>query len=113
MQRPQVIASLVAATLVASAAGGMAFAKDSNSDMNAAAALKGATISLSDAIAKAEQAVGGKAVEADLDDEQSGARFEVGVLANGKVSTVFVDAKTGDIVTQGTDESEENERSER
>jgi uncharacterized membrane protein YkoI len=63
-----------------------------------------AKISLSDAIKTAEQKVGGKALEADLDDEAKTVQFEVEVVKEGKIHKVMVDGKTGKALSVALDD---------
>ena len=70
-----------------------------------------ATISLSDAIKAAEQKTGGKAMEAELDDESNAVQFEVETLKDGKTHDVMVDGKTGNVLKVSLDD-ESNERTE-
>lgn len=57
-----------------------------------------AKISLQDAIKAAEQKTGGKAMEAELNDESAAVQFEVEIVKNGKVHEVIVDGKTGQVL---------------
>ena len=57
-----------------------------------------ATISLQDAIKAAEQKTGGKAMEAELNDESVAVQFEIEILKDGKVHEVIVDGKTGKVL---------------
>lgn len=57
-----------------------------------------AKISLSEAIKAAEQKVGGKAMEAEIDDEASSVQFEIEVVKEGKVHNVLVDGNTGKVL---------------
>lgn len=68
-----------------------------------------AKISLSDAIKAAEQKTGGKALEADLDDESATVQFEIETLKGNLVQKVIVDGKTGAVLKVSLDdESDEN-----
>ena len=73
-----------------------------------------AKISLSEAIKAAEHKVGGKAMEAELDDESNTVQFEIEVLKDGKIHEVMVDGKTGKVLKVSLDdeskESTENEK---
>ena len=73
-----------------------------------------AKISLTEAIKVAEQKVGGKAMEAELDDESNTVQFEIEVLKDGKIHEVMVDGKTGKVLKVSLDdeskESTENEK---
>lgn len=54
-----------------------------------------AKITLSEAIKAAEQKTGGKAMEAEVDDESDSVQFEIEILKDGKIHEVKVDGKTG------------------
>lgn len=77
-----------------------------------------AKISLSDAIKAAEHKIGGKAMEAELDDESSAVQFEIDVLKDGKVHEVMVDGITGKVLKvsledeskEGVEKETENEK---
>ena len=73
-----------------------------------------AKISLTEAIKAAEQKVGGKAMEAELDDESNTVQFEIEVLKDGKIHEVLVDGKTGKVLKvsldEESDEGTENEK---
>lgn len=61
-------------------------------------------IPLTEAIQTAEKKVGGKAVEAEMDDESNTVQFEIEVVKDGKVQNVLVDGKTGEIVKVSLDD---------
>ena len=71
-----------------------------------------AKISLSEAIIAVEQKAGGKAVEADLDNESKAeskaVQFEVEILKDGKIHKVMVDGETGNVLKVSLDD-ESNE----
>jgi uncharacterized membrane protein YkoI len=73
-----------------------------------------AKISLTEAIKAAEQKTGGKAFEAELDDESDTVQFEIEVLKDGKIHDVLVDGKTGKVLKVSLDDessdSTENEK---
>ena len=73
-----------------------------------------AKISLTKAIKAAEQKTGGKALEAELDDEANSVQFEIEILKDGKIHEVLVDGKTGKILKVSLEdessESTENEK---
>ena len=92
------IATLALAALLAtSAAGGGAFAKDRDQDGRDAAAFAGMKVTLTQAIATAEQQVGGRAVGADVSQERGANRIAVEVAGPQGVKTVLVDAQTGQV----------------
>nr|SPS06008.1 conserved exported protein of unknown function [Candidatus Nitrotoga fabula] len=73
-----------------------------------------AKISLSEAIKAAEQKIGGKAIEAELDDESETVQFEVEVLKDGKIHKVMVDGETGHVLKVSLDdESSEGNKNEK
>lgn len=57
-----------------------------------------AKITLSDAIEAAQQKTGGKAIEAEVDDEAGTIQFEVEVIKDGKVHEVKVDGISGKVL---------------
>ncbi|MDP3332287.1 MAG: PepSY domain-containing protein [Methylococcaceae bacterium] len=73
-----------------------------------------AKISLSEAIKAAEHKVGGKAMEAEVDDESNTVQFEIEILKDGKIHEVIVDGITGKVLKVSLDdesnESTENEK---
>jgi len=73
-----------------------------------------AKITLSEAIKAAEHKTGGKAMEAEVDDESSTVQFEIEILKDGKVHEVKVDGKTGKVLKVSlADESDEGAESEK
>lgn len=68
-----------------------------------------AKISLADAIKAAENKVGGKAMEAELDDEPKTVQFEVEVVKDGKIHKVSVDGKTGLVLAAALDDDKDDE----
>jgi uncharacterized membrane protein YkoI len=67
------------------------------------------TTTLTVAIASAEQATGGKAIEAGLDDENGEALYEVELAAaDGTIHKAHVDAASGKIVKTATGEDHDN-----
>ena len=67
-----------------------------------------AKITLTDAIKAAEHKTGGKAMEAELDDESNTVQFEIEILKDGKIHEVMVDGKTGNVIkVSQDDESQE------
>lgn len=73
-----------------------------------------AKISLQDAIKAAEKKTGGKAMEAEIDDESAAVQFEVEIVKDGKVHEVIVDGKTGKVLKVSLeDESKEGAENEK
>ena len=63
-----------------------------------------AKITLTEAIKAAEQKTGGKAMEAEVDDESNTVQFEVEVLKEGKIHEVIVDGLTGKVLKVSLDD---------
>jgi uncharacterized membrane protein YkoI len=73
-----------------------------------------AKITLTEAIKAAEQKTGGKAMEAEVDDESNAVQFEVEVLKDGKIHEVIVDGLTGKVLKVSlNDESGEGAENEK
>lgn len=106
------IVILVAAGMIATGAGGSLAYAEEHGNHTDAQALANSKISLSQAIATAEQQAGGKAVDAGVDNEKGTVRIAVEVASNQGVKTVLVDPQTGQVTgtkTGGDHESEEND----
>lgn len=80
--------------------------RDVNEEHNDAAALAQAKISLSQAIAAAEQKVSGKAVRAELEDENGTLVYGVEVVNGAKSTDVKVDIATGAILSAQADQAD-------
>ena len=104
---------LAVATIVAlGGAAGIAQAGD-KPDAQEMAKLMAARTSLSQAIAIAEKETGGKAIDADFDNENGALSLEIEVLKDNAVSKVIIDADTGKVVkiavAKSEDENDEND----
>jgi uncharacterized membrane protein YkoI len=88
--------SALATALVLAGSAGAAYAgtDDRAAELNA---LRIAKISLTQAITAAEQKAGGKAVNADVDNENGVMSYSVDVLKGNAVQKVLVDVNTGEI----------------
>lgn len=97
--------------LAALAAGGSALAAESGRDNNDKAEMQKVTaakITLADAVAKAEQTLGGKAFDAAISDEKGDNAWEIELSqADGSVKTVMVDTQSGKIDQNASDESKD------
>lgn len=92
------IASLaLAGLLAAGAVAGTAMAADRDGDQEAKA-LQGAKVSLTQAIATAEQQTGGRAYDAGVDVKDGQTRIVVETNGPKGVQTVAVDAQSGQVV---------------
>jgi uncharacterized membrane protein YkoI len=115
MPRNKLLATIVAGTLAAVAISGSvtAYARDRDKPTDETAVMANAKISMAQAIATAEQQVGGKAVGTGIEDEDGTVYFEVEVLKDGKRQKVLIDPQTGKIVKTVADNDEERERTRR
>lgn len=106
---------LLATVIMVSTAVNVAQASDSKEkDAKELQLFSQAKISLSEAIKAAEQKVGGKAMEAEIDDEASSVQFEIEVVKEGKVHNVLVDGNTGKVLKVSlSDESNEGAENEK
>lgn len=99
MNRKHVNTGLVLATLTAAGIGSVAYAKEAhNSATDEAAIIASSKVTLSQAIAAAEQATGGKAVGSGIEDREGTVHLEVTVIKDGARQKVLVDTQTGTVV---------------
>lgn len=89
---------------LATTAIGSAYAAESAE--NDALAIAGAKISLTQAVAAAEQHVGGKASKAEYEHENGKSVFEVEVVKNQSVMDVKVDPTSGQILASVEDKAD-------
>lgn len=98
---------LAVAVFISSVVGlGAAFASDASED---AQALGDANIGIQAAIAIAENQIGGKAYEAELETEKDKTLYEVEVIRNGKEFEVVVDPMTGKVLSSEEEKEGDNE----
>jgi len=108
------LTTLLATVVVAGTAVNLAQASDSKEkDAKELQLFSQAKISLTEAIKAAEQKTGGKAMEAEIDDESGAVQFEIEVTKDDKIHKVMVDGKTGNVLKVSlddeSDEGSENE----
>jgi len=94
--RPRIALPALAGVLVLGLASA-ALAKE-NQDQSDAATMAAAKVSLSQAIATAEQHAKGKAFDAGVDNQNGKARISVEVAGSQGVQTVLIDPATGAVV---------------
>jgi len=99
MRKKHLLAVAIGALLATGIASGVALASADNEGDIDAATLARATISLTQAIATAEQQTGGRAVSADLRAENGVPRIEVETAGPQGAKTVVVDAQSGRVAT--------------
>lgn len=76
----------------------VAFATPALADMSDIRALAAAKISLTDAIKAAEKHQGGRAYEANIDDDSFQDAYEVGIVKDNRIYDVRVNALDGSII---------------
>jgi len=115
MPRNRLLAAIVAGTLASAAISGSVatYARDRDKPTDEAAIMANAKISMAQAIATAEQQVGGKAVGTGIEDEDGTVYFEVEVLKDGKRQKVLIDPQNGNVVKAVADNDKERERTRR
>src|SRR5690349_8075220 len=75
-----------------------AHAESNEAQTNEASVFANAKISISQAIAAAEQKTGGKAVGSGIDDQDGTVFLEVRILKDSQTQKVLVDPQTGQVV---------------
>jgi uncharacterized membrane protein YkoI len=107
MQRKTLIPALIMAAGVATA-GGLVYAQQSGMTQNDAMVnLAQARISLAQAVATAEQHVGGRASRAELQNENGWLVYGVEVVDTARTMDVKVDAVNGSVVSAQADQADE------
>ena len=94
--------------LVVAGAGVMAFAAKSH-ELDEAASLTSAKLTLSDAINYALSEVPGKVLRAELDDEHNPLAYNIEVVQQGKTREVLVDAQTGRVISNVEDKADKQD----
>ena len=94
------------ATLAATAISGAYAAESAEND---ALAIDSAKISLTQAVAAAEQAIGGKASKAEYEHENGQSMFEVEVIKDKRVMDVKVDPMSGQVLSTAEDKADHGE----
>ena len=111
MLRNKLLTAIVAGTLASGAIGGsiVAYARNGDKPTDETAVMAAAKINMAQAIATAEQHVGGKAVGTGIEDQDGTVSFEVQVLKDGARQKVLIDPQTGKVVKTVTAANERNE----
>ncbi|MBT9099927.1 PepSY domain-containing protein [Methylovulum psychrotolerans] len=111
---PKTVLALVMTGLIAAAGVTVSQADDDKGEAAKKLQLfSQAKISLTEAIKIAEQKIGGKALEAELEDKASTVQFEVEVVKDGILHEAMIDAKTGQVlkVALEDDDDDKDEKS--
>ena len=111
MIRKNLLTAALAGVIACGAIGGTVAASARNGDnmTDEATVMANAKIGMAQAIATAEQQVGGKAVGTGIEDQDGTVYFEVQVVKDGARQKVLVDPQTGKIVKTVTADNERNE----
>ncbi|MDD5581541.1 MAG: PepSY domain-containing protein [Methylobacter sp.] len=113
-QTPKILTSLCAIVIIGSMANLAQAENSKDKETKELQLFSQASISLQDAIKAAEEKTGGKAMEAEINDESTTVQFEIEVLKDGKVHEVMVDGKTGKVLKVSLeDESKETSENEK
>lgn len=111
MTRTTLLAAIMT-SVIAIGTAGLAYAEEQGDQLsNESAIIANAKVTMAQAIAAAEQQVGGKAVGAGIEDQDGTVSFEVQILkGDNTMHKVLVDTQTGKVVKtvadNGNDEGE-------
>ena len=95
---PKILTGLCAIMILAGSALNTAQASESkDKEAKEIQLFSQAKISLVDVIKAAEKKTGGKAMEAELNDDSAGVQLEMEILKDGKVHVVVVDGQNGKV----------------
>lgn len=115
MTRNKVLAAIMAGVIAAGSAGAvnLAYAKE-NRDVptNEASIMANAKVTMVQAIAVAEQQVGGKAVGTGIEDQDGNVFFEVEILKDNAKHKVLIDTQTGKVMKVVAHKSDDDEHDE-
>ncbi len=105
---------VVVTSLIALVSGGMLAhaAQNGGQPNDAVAEMAKANITIEQAIAAAQQQVGGKASKAELEDENGKLAYSVEVVSGDKVMDVKVDPSTGKVLSAQVDKADREENHE-
>lgn len=112
MIRKTLLTTTLAAMIASGAIGGSiaAYARNNDNTTDEATIMANAKITMAQAIAAAEQQVGGKAVGTGIEDQDGTVYIEVRVVKDGSRQKVLIDPQTGKIVKAALADDEHNER---
>lgn len=112
MRKTSIVATALAATTALAAVAAFAAARQPEPDDDYAA-LSAAKITLTQAVAAAEQHVQGRAIKAELENENGRLVYEVEVVKQNTATDVKVDSADGRIVSAKADPRDEDRGHER
>jgi uncharacterized membrane protein YkoI len=111
MIRKKLLTVTLAGVIASGAIGGLAAAYAGNDNVaDEATIMANAKITMAQAIAAAEQQVGGRAVGSGIEDQDGTVYYEVQVVKDGSRQKVLIDPQTGKIIKTATADDEHNER---
>jgi hypothetical protein len=107
IMRKLTIAGLVGCAVLGCAGG--ALAKNNDNSTDEAAIMANAKVTMTQAIATAEQVTGGKAVGTGIEDQDGTVFLEVQIVKGGQRQKVLVDPQSGQVAKAVTEDNEESE----
>jgi uncharacterized membrane protein YkoI len=111
---PKTVLALVMTGLIAAAGVTVSQADDDKGEAAKKLQLfSQAKISLTEAIKIAEQKIGGKALEAELEDKAGTVQFEVEVVKDGILHEAMIDAKTGQVLKVALEDGDDDDKDEK
>lgn len=110
MNTNRIVTLALAGLVTLGTASGMAYAAtaDQSQDARDTALAAGMKVTLTQAIATAEQHAGGRAIDADVSQDKGATRIDIEVVGSQGVRTVSVDGQTGQ-VTAMVDRAQDGE----
>jgi uncharacterized membrane protein YkoI len=112
MLRKRPLTAILAGVVVSGAVGGSiaAYARNNDNTTDEVSIIANAKITMAQAIATAEQQVGGKAVGSGIEDQDGTVYLEVQVVKDSSRHKVLIDPQTGRVVKTVAADEERNER---
>jgi len=106
-QQAKIVSMIFALMMVGSAINLTQANETKDKEVNELQLFSQAKITLQEAIKIAEQKTGGKAIEAEIDDDSAAVQFEVEIVKEGKVHEVIIDGKTGKVLKVSLEDDKE------
>ena len=106
-QQAKIVSMIFALMMVGSAINLTQANETKDKEVNELQLFSQAKITLQEAIKVAEQKTGGKAIEAEIDDDSAAVQYEVEIVKEGKVHEVIIDGKTGKVLKVSLEDDKE------
>ncbi len=106
-QQAKIVSMIFALMMVGSAINLTQANETKDKEVNELQLFSQAKITLQEAIKIAEQKTGGKAIEAEIDDDSAAVQYEVEIVKEGKVHEVIIDGKTGKVLKVSLEDDKE------